>query len=525
MMEIQIPETADTAHHLSGSGRKHTTRTQEPSSPITSCQGPPAHNHQHLSELFAENIIAKIYRSATTHLTTTFDENSSPNTKTTSPRKGFPQRYPEYVPQEGKNAGTFVLRESEFWTCGFFPGTVHSMLERLIRFPESVHLPTERGLKVADMRSHVLSLCDLWAEPLHNMAYRRDTHDVGFIIMPALQKDWELTGNTRSLESIIRAARSLASRYVPGAQAIRSWDARVQKNIQITCQSQNAILIIDSMCNLDLLYYAASHSSEGGAELYDIATSHATTLLRTHLRQEKTVTNSKGAYLGQWYSTHHVANVSPSNGTIQQQFTAQGYSDTSTWARGQAWGILGYAQTYTWTKDKKFLDAACGLAEYFIHRMETRPGVQVGNTSEGMRVAYGRYVPLWDFDAPVDDPSNPTRDSSAAAIAANGMLIISQAMKILGDGRLALRFRDIAVDVVRDLLDFALAPETAKLVENPDGAFKVEDVVHGETFEALMKYGTVNNNINAMRRYANHGIVYGDYYLVEFGNRLLRMGL
>jgi hypothetical protein len=40
-----------------------------------------------------------------------------------------------------------------------------------------------------------------------------------------------------------------------------------------------------------------------------------------------------------------------------------------------------------------------------------------------------------------------------------------------------------------------------------------------------LKNGTANNNVGANRRYWNHGLVYGDYYLLQFGNRLLRMGL
>ncbi|KAH7323215.1 hypothetical protein B0I35DRAFT_427315 [Stachybotrys elegans] len=48
-----------------------------------------------------------------------------------------------------------------------------------------------------------------------------------------------------------------------------------------------------------------------------------------------------------------------------------GYSDTSTWARGQAWGILNYAQAYIWSKDTKFLQASCGPSGYFLYRLET----------------------------------------------------------------------------------------------------------------------------------------------------------
>jgi hypothetical protein len=482
---------------------------------------------QDLSALFAENVTAKLYRTAIEPATQATDSGARS-------LDFIPHAFPEEVPQDGPEAGHYVSRHPDFWTCGFFPGSLHCLLERLIRFPHSIQLSPRTSISgdpvgIAQIRSDVQSLCHSWAKPLHAMASRNDTHDVGFMIMPALQKSWELTGNIESLDGILRAADSLSSRFVPSARAIRSWDERIQKNIQITCPKTNCILIIDSMCNLDLLYYAAGHS-RNGQRLREIATAHATTLLRTHLRPEPSIAASEYAFRGQWYSTYHVANVEPATGIVKQQFTAQGYSDASTWARGQAWGILGYAQTYMWTKDRKFLKASCGLAEYFLYRLETSPACVEMKADESMvdnatgRHRGGRYVPLWDFDAPIEDTANPTRDSSAGAIAANGMLVLSQGLAGLGYGRLAARFRTASLDLMRDLIYVALAPEQAHLVRGAEGQFEAKDVFPGHTFAGLLRYGTANNNENALRRYANHGLVYGDYYFMEYGNRLLRMG-
>ncbi|KAF7563528.1 hypothetical protein G7046_g555 [Stylonectria norvegica] len=487
-----------------------------------------------LSQLFDENVVAKVYRTATRALKPTDQLQHGADLEQQSKPRLEVVGFPEYVPQEGAGAGSYVLREPEFWTCGFFPGTLYGMLERLVKFPDTTkllgHTQNQKQPDIVQLRSEILGLCQVWSDPLHAMADRKDTHDIGFIIMPALRQDWELAGNLKSLHSIIRGARSLASRYVPSAGAIRSWDERIQKNLQITCKEENLIAIIDSLCNLDLLYYAASHCADG-ADLYDIATSHATTLLRTHLRSERTHSTSGKPYTGQWYSVNHVANLDPKTGNIKQQFTAQGYSDTSTWARGQSWGILGYAQTYMWTKNKRFLKASCGLAEYFLYRVKRGPAFNdAGLTEDAVDGASckhhgGIYVPLWDFDAPFDDPSSSIRDSSAGAIAANGMLILSQALASLGYDQLATRFRSEAINLVRDLTNFAMAPEKAGLATGVDGSLSVYDISPGQTYEAIMKFGTANNNANARKQYANHGLVYGDYYLVEFGNKLLRMGL
>ncbi|ETS80961.1 hypothetical protein PFICI_08490 [Pestalotiopsis fici W106-1] len=466
-----------------------------------------------IGELYDQNILAKLLRTAR------------------QAESHLPNKYPEVVPQNGPDMGRYQFREAEFWTCGFFPGSLYSMLERAIKYPQMLGLndkgPSSGSPRVKHVREQLLRLCKTWAEPLHSMANRTDTHDIGFIIMPALRLDWELLGDSRSLDSIIRAARSLATRFVAPAKAIRSWDLIRKKDVEITSMEDNLILIIDSMCNLDLLYYAAAHS-EPDRGLSEIATQHANTILRTHLRPEKAESVGDDVYQGQWYSTFHVANLDPASGSIKQRMTAQGFADDSTWARGQAWAILGYAQTYMWTKDEKFLDASCGCTEYFVHRLENSdPCVEIPNHG-APGITKGRYTPLWDFDAPIDDATNqmnPLRDSSAGAIAANGMLIAAQALAALGRDMLAGRFRALAMNIICDLLEFALAPERAMLVCSLAGHVQIQNVEPGVFFEGILKYGTANNNANARKRYANHTLVYGDYYLVEFGNNLLRAGL
>lgn len=82
------------------------------------------------------------------------------------------------------------------------------------------------------------------------MSSRRNTHDIGFIVMPALRLDWELTGNARSFKSIMTAAESLASRYDERVGAIRSWDKQFSHRYSITDMNENFLVIIDSMCSM-----------------------------------------------------------------------------------------------------------------------------------------------------------------------------------------------------------------------------------------------------------------------------------
>ncbi|KAK2608894.1 hypothetical protein QQS21_002607 [Conoideocrella luteorostrata] len=457
-----------------------------------------------LSKLFCSNGVFKIWKTAMEHLE----------------RENPPQSFPETVPQTGPDAGKYKYRDAEFWTCGFFPGSLYCLLERSIRYPQKflTDCDTQNSISMSreEFRQQLLGLCRAWSAPLHEMSKRTDTHDIGFIVEPALRRDFELTGDKRSLDSVIRAAESLASRYSDTTKAIRSWDRFVNNRHNYTSKDEDFLVIIDSMCNLDLLYYAGHHTS--CQRLIDIATIHAHTIRKTHLSQEGSSTGSKYPQ----YSTCHVANVCPRTGDVVQRLTAQGYSDTSTWARGQAWAILGFAQTFMWTKDIVFLNTACGLAEHFMSRMESSPACVEKNGK------IGRNVPLWDFDAPIDE-SDPLRDSSAGMIAANGMLVISGALVSVGDFAEAQRFLQMSLAIVQDILAmcYSLDELHLEVEKRPDGSTRVtaKNVADSsEPFDALLRCSTANYNRDWTDKYYNHGLVYADYYLLEYGNRLLQLG-
>ncbi|KAI9150591.1 glucuronyl hydrolase [Paramyrothecium foliicola] len=451
---------------------------------------------QRLQGLFEENIAAKILRTAQGGLI-----NNDP-----------PIAYPEYVLQRGPEAGKYILREADFWTCGFFPGSIYSVAERLVKFPQAVPVQDKQALL-----GELWALGARWAEPLHKTALRTDTHDMSFMIQPSMRVLWEVGRDRRAFDAIVNAARALHTRYNSVVGAIRSWDVLTQEGVNITSATEDFLVIIDSMCNLDLLYYASSHTRD--AQLWEAATVHARTLIKTHFRDEG---STKGGQ--KLYSTTHVVNFDPKSAEIKEKRTGQGYRAESTWARGQAWGILGYAQTYMWTNSEEFLDAAIGLAEYFIKRLENSPK-DVDREVPGENRTRGRYVPLWDFDSPlVEEGDGPLRDSSAGVIAANGMLVLSQALSGLSRASESKRFRDMAITIISDTLDFSLATEKAKVIFG-DKSISTSDLHEGNRFDAILKNATANFNAKDHKRYWDHGLVYGDYYLIEFGNRLLKMGL
>ncbi|KAI6782633.1 uncharacterized protein J7T54_003646 [Emericellopsis cladophorae] len=446
---------------------------------------------RHLKVLFEENIAAKILRTATEGLVNNV-------------------AYPEYVLQSGPEAGKYILREADFWTCGFFPGSIYSLIERAIKFPHAFASHAKMQLLQT-----LTELGQVWAEPIHAMAQRTDTHDMSFMIQPSMRVRWEVLHDKRALETILTAAASLHTRNNTTVGAIRSWDVLDQNGVSITSATDDFLVIIDSMCNLDLLYYAASHT--GDEEMRRAATAHAKTLMRTHMRPEKATNTNKNML-----STIHVVNFDPKTGDIKERRTGQGFHATSTWARGQAWGILGYAQTFMWTADVEFLETSMALAEYFIQRLESSPAC-VEMAVPGESRTRGRYVPLWDFDAPILDKANPLRDSSAGVIAANGLLILSQALAGLGRSEESARFRQMAFTIVADTLDFSLSQDKMEVNLGEEGMV-ARDCTEGGRFDAILMNATANYNAKDHKRYWDHGLCYGDYYLIEFGNRLLKMG-
>lgn len=158
----------------------------------------------------------------------------------------LPNHFPDNVPSTGGEIGKYVFSGITAWTSGFFPGSLYALLERSIKYPGQVPF-SGRGHRI--LFEQLRSLGQTWADPLHGQAFRTNTHDMGFLILPALRRDWELTGNLTSFQSVITAAHSLASRYDPRVKAVRSWDSLVNKRHNITNKDTNFLVIIDSMCS------------------------------------------------------------------------------------------------------------------------------------------------------------------------------------------------------------------------------------------------------------------------------------
>jgi hypothetical protein len=254
----------------------------------------------------------------------------------------------------------------------------------------------------------------------------------------------------------------------------------------------------DNMLNLDLLFWASVELRS--PHLYNIAETHARSTQEHLLRPDS--------------STFHVVNFDQATGIVKAKFTNQGYSDSSSWSRGQAWAITGFAQTYGWTGDIDFLDTARRCADYFLKRLEeSRSG-----------------VPPWDFDAPHEDGKRLT-DTSAAMIACYGLLLLHRSLNSLGQ-------QSPYLNAALHILSSVCATQLSAPAKFVTSKVEVESAEHGKSFEdgklvvqmgggeeTILRGATINNYEFAPRRWADHGLVYADYYFLMVGNLLLEMGI
>jgi unsaturated chondroitin disaccharide hydrolase len=268
------------------------------------------------------------------------------------------------VPRSVSGEGTLVMVPGGDWTSGFYPGVLWYMFE----------LTGDRAWR---------EKASAFTEKLEKEQFNASDHDVGFRMFCSYGNGLRLTGDEAYIPVLVQSANTLISRYYPQVGCIRSWDFN-QENWQCP-------VIIDNMMNLELLFWASEQT--GDPVYHDIAVRHAMTTLKNHFRED--------------YSTFHVVDYDTITGAVRKKNTHQGYSDASSWARGQAWGLYGYTMTFRYTKDSLFLLQAERIAETILgHPNLPEDG-----------------IPYWDFNAP-GIPDEP-RDVSAAAIITSALYELS----------------------------------------------------------------------------------------------------
>ncbi|MDL2320400.1 glycosyl hydrolase family 88, partial [Alistipes sp. OttesenSCG-928-B03] len=107
-------------------------------------------------------------------------------------------------------------------------------------------------------------------------------------------------------------------------------------------------------------------------------------------------------------------------GEVEGRKTWQGYSDNSTWARGQAWAIYGFTMTYRETRDQRYLDAATRAADWYLERLpeDMIPFWDFNVEQEGFTPDYRSYA--------VEYTGADKKDASAAAIVCSALFELAE---------------------------------------------------------------------------------------------------
>lgn len=273
----------------------------------------------------------------------------------------FGERFPETTLN-----GEWQMKDKINWLSGFLGGELWYLYE----------MTGDKALKTRALAE---------ADQMIAFAGIDNTHDMGFIFLPTCVKAWQMTGDPKYRSAGILAANMLAKRFHSNGKFIQAWG-------KLNDPEKGGWMIIDTMMNLELLFWSAQET--GDLEFYRIAYKHALTTLRESVRADG--------------SSYHVIEFDQQTGKVVKKRTHQGVGDETTWARGQAWGIYGFANAYKFTGDERFLKAAQRMADYFIASLP----------KDG--------VPFFDFSL---EGKDIPRDASAAAIAASGMFLLSEQVK------------------------------------------------------------------------------------------------
>lgn len=210
-------------------------------------------------------------------------------------------------------------------------------------------------------------------------------HDSGFKWLTTAVANYRLTGSEQAYNRGRLAADNLMGRFNLAGRFLRAW------NDSEEC-SRAGWAIIDCMMNLPLLYWAYEETKD--PRYLQVAVAHADTAEKYFIRPDG--------------SANHIVEFDPFTGEFIKSHGGQGVGEGSSWTRGQAWAIYGFALSYLHTKNVKYLNVACKVADFFL----------ASTPDTG-------FIPV-DFRQPADCV---LEDSTAAAIAACGMLEIARMLQ------------------------------------------------------------------------------------------------
>jgi hypothetical protein len=218
--------------------------------------------------------------------------------------------------------------------------------------------------------------------------------------------------------------------------------------------------------------------------------------------------------------TAHEAVFNRNDGRFRCRSTQQGYSPFSTWTRGLAWAMLGYAEELEFLKTLKDADIkdACGLTRARVLKLyEKAAKATCDHYIKDVTASDG--ITYWDDGAPglhklgdwrkaPADPYNDFEpvDASASAIAAQALLRLG---KYLGT-KAGRKYTQAGLTTARTLLS--------------DPYLATSNRHQGLLLHSIYHWPNHWDNVPAGRKVAcDESSMWGDYHLLELANLIKRM--
>lgn len=296
------------------------------------------------------------------------------------------ERFPCYTDTDG----VWIGRDLNGWCCGFAPGLMWMLYE---------HTGDEKWANYGRE----------WNDSIRPRATASD-NDTGFQIYNGFgyalrhASDALTEEEIRDYESVIRWATETftTQRYNAHVGGFRTWPPTLFEPYEGEFEINS-----DMVMNLEMPIYVAK--ADGDMDLVDKVARHAdTTWQHTVFKDGDSQWESPDSdeYVPRQHGSHwHVVEFDPQTGTVINKRTAQGDKHESTWSRGQAWLVYGYAMLYRYTGYERMLERAEVAFDYYWSALNA----QSDDT-----------IPYTDFDAAVDDKHG--LDTSAAAIVASAAI-------------------------------------------------------------------------------------------------------
>jgi unsaturated chondroitin disaccharide hydrolase len=292
---------------------------------------------------------------------------------------------------------------------------------------------------------HIMGEARRWLALLAPRQFDVDAPDLGLRFEPSFVRGFNLTADRLIRTIALQATRSLAGQFHESARVVGT---------VVDAEARLVASSIETVASLPLLAWGGDITADDW--LLALARRSADAIIQRHLRPD-------GA-------TYELLDIDLDTGDVVDFRSEFAHAPEGCWARGQAWAIMGLTKLGAILGEPRLLRAAQRAADYFIDQLPRD------------------NVPFWDLSLPSTD--DEPRDSSAAAIAASGLLDLAMCAP---DVAARDRYHEAAEAILRALIDECLA----------EGVPGQSGILLNGTYCRRRREGVDESNIH------------GDHYFVE----------